>query len=99
MHLKRTDIRLCYEVAQFEQIVKDLRYTRPFPGYRGVPGSFSFDFWNSTEDGKVINQPSILEEVVWCVCLKCTHILAEANYSKDKEKALDYLNAVRGVED
>ena len=24
------------------------------------------------------------------------YILAEANYSKDKEKALDYLNAVRG---
>ena len=45
---------------------------------------------------QVTNQPSILEEVVLVRLPEMYYILAEVNYSKDKEKALDYLNAVRG---
>ena len=91
---QRTDIKALYEVAQFTADSKDLRYTSFFQD-KGYDGHLFIRLLNSTEMAS--NKPTLYFRGSCLVRLpEMYYILAEANYSKDKEKALDYLNAVRG---
>ena len=90
----RTDIKALYEVSQFTADSKDLRYTSFFQD-KGYEGHIFIRFLNPTEAAS--NNPTWYLNGTCLVRLpEMYYILAEANYSKDKEKALDYLNAVRG---
>lgn len=90
----RTDIKDLYEVAQFTADSKDLRYTSFFQD-KGYEGHFFIRLLNPTEAaGK---NPTMY---FYGTCLvrmpEMYYILAEAYYSKDRERALGFLNAVRG---
>lgn len=91
---QQTDIKALYEVAQFTADSKDLRYTSFFQD-KGYDGHLFIRLLNSTEMAS--NKPTLYFRGSCLVRLpEMYYILAEVNYSKDKEKALDYLNAVRG---
>ncbi|MBC5623200.1 MULTISPECIES: RagB/SusD family nutrient uptake outer membrane protein [Butyricimonas] len=90
----RADIKALYEVSQFTADSKDLRYTSFFQD-KGYEGHFFIRLLSPTEGAS--NKPTQYFNGTCLVRLpEMYYILAEANYSKDKEKALGYLNAVRG---
>ena len=91
---QRTAIKAVYEVSRFTADSKDLRYTSFFQD-KGYEGHLFVRFLNPTEAAS--NKPTLYFNGTCLIRLpEMYYILAEATYLKNRDKALGYLNAVRG---